>query len=86
MTNGLVRAVYENGVFRPLEQPSNLAEHQHVRLYIITDDIGGPEPELLEEKLRFVRETMGIWHVADEEFRRWLAEEVNLFSDEGKLI
>jgi len=81
MTNGVIPAIYEDGVFRPLEQPSNLAEHQQVQLYIITDEIT-PASESLEEKLRFVRETMGIWRVTDDEFRRWLAEEASLFTED----
>jgi predicted DNA-binding antitoxin AbrB/MazE fold protein len=36
MTETIV-AVYENGVFRPL-QPPHLHEHQEVRIIVITDD------------------------------------------------
>ena len=41
-------------------------------------------PTLPEENLRFVRETMGLWHVADPEFRHWLTEETSLFDEGGQ--
>lgn len=82
MISGVISAIYENGIFRPLEHPGGLAEHQQVQLYFVADEMRTPVPASLEEDLHFVRETMGIWRVADQEFRRWLAEEASLF-DEG---
>lgn len=35
----VISAVYENGVFRPLEQPSGLIEHQKVQLYVLADKV-----------------------------------------------
>jgi hypothetical protein len=32
--------------------------------------------------LDFVRATMGSWRVGDSEFRRWLAEEADLFDED----
>jgi hypothetical protein len=79
--SGIIPAVYERGIFRPLEQPAGLAERQQVQLYFVADKMRTPAPISLEANLRFVRETMGIWHVADGEFRHWLAEEASLFDE-----
>lgn len=56
-----------------------------VQLYfVVTDQARLLAPTSLEENLRFVRETMGLWHVADPEFRHWLAEETSLFDEGGQ--
>jgi hypothetical protein len=86
MMMNTVSAIYEDGVFRPLAQPPELAEHQQVQLYFVVTDQAWPlAPMSLEENLRFVRETMGLWRVADPEFRRWLAEEASLFDEDERL-
>jgi predicted DNA-binding antitoxin AbrB/MazE fold protein len=41
----VIPAVYENGVFRPLEQPSGLSEHQTVQLYVVADKSKLPPDE-----------------------------------------
>jgi predicted DNA-binding antitoxin AbrB/MazE fold protein len=41
----VIPAVYENGVFRPLEQPSGLSEHQTVQLYVVSDKLKLSENE-----------------------------------------
>ncbi len=81
MSSGIIPAIYEDGIFRPLERPIGLAEHQQVQLYFAVDEMRISEALPLEENLHFVRETMGIWRVEDQEFRRWLAEDVNLFDE-----
>jgi hypothetical protein len=81
MSSGIIPAIYEGGIFRPLEPPAGLAEHQQVQLYFVVDEMWISEHPPLEENLNFVRETMGIWQVEDQEFRRWLAEDVGLFDD-----
>jgi len=78
--NGVIPAIYEKGVFRPLIKPTVLAEHQQVQLFFVpAEDEIVPEALPVEERLRFVRETMGTWHIPDPQFRRWLAEEASLY-------
>ena len=78
MMSGTISAIYENGIFRPDKVPSDLAEQQRVELYVVVDDSLFP-PLSVEERVRFVHETAGIWRVEDEQLRRWVAEEVSLF-------
>jgi predicted DNA-binding antitoxin AbrB/MazE fold protein len=81
MSSGIIPAIYEGGIFRPLERPAGLAEHQQVQIYFVIDEMWISEPLPLEENLHFVRETMGAWQVEDQEFRRWLAEDASLFDE-----
>ncbi len=82
MMSTTIPAVYENGTFRLLEQPSDLREQQRVQLfYVAFDDTLYPALPSVEERVRFVHQTAGIWHVEDDELRRWVAEEVSLFDD-----
>jgi predicted DNA-binding antitoxin AbrB/MazE fold protein len=77
----VIPAIYEKGVFRPLEVPVGLEDQQPVQLYIVPAVSESETTYSVEENIRFVRETMGSWHVEDEAFRHWLAEEASLFDD-----
>ena len=79
MSTSVIPAVYESGMFRPLEKPVGLVDHQQVRLYLVTDDILPAEPFSPEETARFVAEMMGAWSIQDPTFRHWLAEEASLY-------
>ena len=85
MSTSVIPAVYESGMFRPLEKPVGLVDHQQVRLYLVTDDILPAEPFSPEETARFVAEMMGAGSLQDQTFRRWLAEEASLYDgDEAR--
>ena len=61
-----IRAIYENGVFRPLETP-NLPEHQQVRLTVestMTDTESTAEPDTVDP-LADVRVSTGILDLAE---------------------
>lgn len=47
----------------------------------IVDDNSLPPPQSVEESVRFVHDTAGIWRVEDEKLRHSVAEEVSLFDD-----
>lgn len=82
MMSTTIPAIYQNGIFQPLEQPSDLIDQQHVQLVVIVpDNTLSPPQASLEERLSFIHSTAGIWHVEDHELRRWVAEEVSLFDD-----
>lgn len=82
MMSTTIPAIYQNGIFQPLEQPSDLIDQQHVQLYyIVLDDTLSPPLSSVEEDDDFVDKMMGIWRVEDQELRRWVAEEVSLFDD-----
>jgi len=65
MTNS-IRAVYENGVFRPLDTP-NLPEHQQVRLTVesIVTNMKGKTETDGGDPLADVRVSMGISDLAE---------------------
>ena len=79
MSTNVISAVYESGMFRPLQKPVGLVEHQEVHLYLVTDDALPVEPFSPDETARFVAEMMGAWSIQDPTFRRWLAEEASLY-------
>ena len=79
MSTNVISAVYESGMFRPLQKPVGLVEHQEVHLYLVTDDALPAEPFSPEETARFVAEMMGAWSIQDPTFCRWLAEEASLY-------
>jgi predicted DNA-binding antitoxin AbrB/MazE fold protein len=65
MTNK-IRAIYENGVFRPLDAP-NLQEHQQVRLIVQSDSAGneGDDRTDVADLLADVRVATGISDLAE---------------------
>lgn len=60
-----IRAIYENGIFRPLDAP-DLPEHQQVRLTIDSISPSGQEPpsETRRDPLAGVRQSTGISDLA----------------------
>ena len=61
-----IRAIYENGVFRPLDTP-NLPEHQQVRLTVesITSNKEGQTERGMVDPLADVRVSTGISDLAE---------------------
>lgn len=81
ISTNVISAVYESGMFRPLQKPVGLVEHQEVHLYLVTDDILPAESLSRDDTARFVMEMMGAWSLQDQTFRRWLAEEASLYGE-----
>lgn len=65
MTN-TIRAIYENGVFRPLDAP-NLSEHQQVRLTVESIAVGTEDEDQTDaaDPLADVRVATGISDLAE---------------------
>ena len=65
MANDIIAAVYENGVFRPLQAPPDLAEHQKVQLYRVLVPTKGQVVAAIErlqpEQLAELWEVISAW-------------------------
>ena len=65
MTNYIIPAVYENGVFRPLQTPPMLAEHQGVQLYRVVvpsrEQVAAAVERLQPEQLADLWEIISGW-------------------------
>ena len=85
ISTNVIPAVYESGIFRPLQKPVGLVEHQEVQLYLVSDDILATEEFSPDETARFVADMMGAWSLQDQTFRRWLAEEASLYDESETL-
>lgn len=85
ISTNVIPAVYESGIFRPLQKPVGLVEHQEVQLYLVSDDILPTEKFSPDETTRFVADMMGAWSLQDQTFRRWLAEEASLYDESEAL-
>ncbi|HXG09054.1 MAG TPA: antitoxin family protein [Gemmataceae bacterium] len=62
-----VEAVYENGVFRPL-QPVDLPEHQRVTVTVVPAAVAAPHRMTQEEWRQFILSTAG--SITDPTFQR----------------
>lgn len=60
----VIRAVYENGVLRPLEH-LDLAEHEQVTVHVTTHSPTGPAQLLTDDPLAGIQAATGIHDLAE---------------------